>query len=58
LTEKAKQIMAKTETSKNGFFYVAEAFGNFRLPGLDLEAVVATQRKNLEALTRASSGWQ
>jgi hypothetical protein len=49
LTEKAKQIMAKTETSKNGFFYVAEAFGNFRLP---------TQRKNLEALTRASSGWQ
>jgi phasin family protein len=54
LTQKAKEIMAKTETSKNGFFDVAKAFGNFRLPGLDVEAVVATQRKNLEALTQAS----
>jgi phasin family protein len=46
--------MAKTETSKNGFFDVAKAFGNFRLPGLDVEAFVATQRKNFEALTQAS----
>ncbi len=46
--------MAKTETSKNGFFDVTKAFGDFRLPGLDVEAVVATQRKNLEALTQAN----
>jgi phasin family protein len=46
--------MAKTETSTNGFFDVTKAFGDLRLPGLDVEAVVATQRKNLEALTKAN----
>ena len=45
--------MAKTETSTNGFFDVTKAFGDLRLPGLDVEAIVATQRKNLEALTQA-----
>ena len=49
--------MAKTEkieASTNGFFDVTNAFGDVRLPGLDVEAIVATQRKNLEALTQAS----
>ncbi|MGO8917757.1 MAG: phasin family protein [Stellaceae bacterium] len=46
--------MAKTETSKNGFFDVTKAFGNFRPPELDVEAVAATQQKNFEALTHAN----
>ena len=46
--------MAKTEASKNGFFDVADVFGDFRLPGIDVDAVVATQRKNFEALTQAN----
>jgi phasin family protein len=45
--------MAKTETSGNGLFDVTKAFSDFRLPGLDVEAIVATQRKNLEALAQA-----
>src|ERR1700730_2491935 len=52
-----KVVMAKTEkteTSANGFFDVTKALGDFRLPGLDVEAIVATQRKNLEALTQAN----
>jgi phasin family protein len=52
-----KDVMAKTEkteTSTHGFFDVTKAFGDFRLPGLDVEAIVATQRKNLEALTEAN----
>src|ERR1700687_3911296 len=52
-----KDVMAKTEkteTSTNGFLDVTKAFGDFRLPGLDVEAIVATQRKNLEALTQAN----
>src|SRR5260370_36190457 len=44
----------KTEASANGFFDVTKALGDFRLPGLDVEAIVATQRKNLEALTQAN----
>jgi phasin family protein len=44
----------KTEASANGFFDVTKAFGDFRLPGLDVEAIVAIQRKNLEALTQAN----
>jgi phasin family protein len=46
--------MAKNGTSDTGFFDMTKAFGEFRLPGLDVEAVVATQRKNLEALTQAN----
>lgn len=49
-----KGVMAKTETSANGFFDVTKAFGDFRLPGLDVEAIVAIQRKNLEALAQAN----
>jgi phasin family protein len=44
----------KTEASTHGSFDVTKAFGEFRLPGLDVEAIVATQRKNLEALTEAN----
>jgi phasin family protein len=44
----------KTEASKNGFLDVTKAFGDLRLPGFDVEAVVATQRKNFEALTQAN----
>ncbi len=44
----------KTETSTHAFFDVTKAFGDFRLPGLDVETIVATQRKNLEALTQAN----
>jgi phasin family protein len=46
--------MAKTEARKNGFFDLTKAFGDFRMPGFDIEALVASQRKNLEALTQAS----
>ena len=61
--------MAKTETTKNGFADVAKAFdvtkafdmsnvtkafSEMKLPGLDVEAVVAAQRKNLEAFTQAN----
>ncbi len=44
----------KTEASTNGFFDVTKSVGDVRLPGLDVEAIVATQRKNLEALTQAN----
>jgi phasin family protein len=53
-SRKAKEIMAKTETRKNGFFDVTKLFGDFRLPGIDVDAVVAAQRKNVEALTQAN----
>ena len=49
--------MAKTANSKNGaqgLFDVTQAFGEFRLPGLDVQAIVETQRKNLEAFTQAN----
>jgi phasin family protein len=49
--------MAKTsvsETTTNGFLDVTKIFGNFRMPGLDIETIVAMQRKNLEAFTQAN----
>ncbi len=60
--------MAKTEKTetKSGFaeaakafdvskaFEVTKALGEFRLPGLDIEAMAQSQRKNLEALTQAN----
>lgn len=46
--------MAKTESSKNGFFDVTKVFGEFRLPAVDVDAVVTAQRKNFEALSQAS----
>jgi hypothetical protein len=44
--------MANTDASTNGVFDVTKAFGDFGLPGLDVEAIVAIQRKNLEALAQ------
>jgi phasin family protein len=41
-------------TSKNGFFDVSKVMSDFRVPGIDLEAVAASQRKNLEAFTQAN----
>jgi len=52
--KKLKDIMAKTTNSKDEFFDVTKAFGDFRLPGFDVEAIVDAQRKNLEALTQAN----
>ena len=50
--------MANTHTAatatKNGFFDVTKAMADFRVPGVDVEAVVASQRKNIEALTQAN----
>ena len=41
---------------KNPFldFDVTRLMGEFRLPGLDTEALMAAQRRNIEALTRAN----
>ena len=49
--------MAKTTektAGSNGFFDVTKAFGEFHLPGFNVEAFAACQRKNLEALTQAN----
>jgi hypothetical protein len=46
--------MAKNEMSKNGLFDVTKVFGEFRLPGIDVDAVVAAHRKNVDALTQAN----
>lgn len=35
-------------------FDMTKAFGEMKLPGIDVEAVAASQRKNLEALTQAN----
>jgi phasin family protein len=43
-----------TTTTKNGLSDVTKVMGDFRIPGIDLEAAVATQRKNIEALTQAN----
>ena len=41
---------------KNPFFDmdVGKAFGNFSMPSFDAESAMATQRKNIEALTQAN----
>jgi phasin family protein len=44
--------MAKT--GNNGFFDAAKAFGDFRVPGVDIQAIVEAQRRNFEALTQAN----
>jgi len=43
-----------TSTTKNDLFDVTKIMGDFRVPGVDLEAAVASQRKNIEALTQAN----
>jgi phasin family protein len=35
-------------------FDLGKAMADFRVPGIDVDAVVATQRKNIEALTQAN----
>jgi phasin family protein len=49
-----KEIMAKTVAAGNGFLDAAKAFGDFRIPEFDVQAIVDAQRKNFEALTRAN----
>ena len=47
--------MAKTpNSSKYPFPEFAKAFGDFKLPGVDVETIVAIQRKNLEAFAQAN----
>ncbi len=49
--------MAKTSektNGSNGFFDITRPFGDFQLPGVNVEAIAASQRKNLEALTQAN----
>jgi phasin family protein len=48
------ETMAKTTTSGNGFLDLGKAFGDFRIPNFDVEAIIQAQRKNLEALTQAN----
>ncbi len=43
-----------TTATKNGFFDVTKVMGDFRVPGIDVEAAVASQRKNIEAITQAN----
>ena len=43
-----------TSTTKNGLFDVTKIMSDFRVPGIDMEAAVASQRKNIEALTQAN----
>ena len=45
---------ANTTTGKSGLFDVTKVMGDFRVPGIDLEAAVSSQRKNIEALTQAN----
>jgi phasin family protein len=35
-------------------FDISKFIGDFKVPGLDVESVVASQRKNIEALTQAN----
>jgi phasin family protein len=48
--------MAMTTNGKQTFFDVdvGKAFAGFTFPGFDVETLVASQRKNLEALTQAN----
>jgi phasin family protein len=52
-----ESIMASktvADATRSGFFDMTKAFADFKVPGLDLEAVAASQRKNVEALTQAN----
>lgn len=46
--------MAKTTGSKQEPVDLSKVFGELRFPGFDVEAIMQTQRKNLEALTEAN----
>jgi phasin family protein len=45
---------AMNDATTNGFLDLTKIWGNFRIPGLDVETIVAIQRKNLEAFTQAN----
>ncbi len=47
--------MAK-QSSGNPFleFDISKVLGDFKVPGLDVDAILATQRKNIEAVTAAN----
>ena len=46
--------MAKTDATKNPFPDVTKLIEQLKLPGLDVSKLMETQRKNIEALTRAN----
>jgi phasin family protein len=50
----AKETMAKTTTTQNRSFDLPQVLGDLRVPGLDLQALAESQRKNFEALTQAN----
>jgi phasin family protein len=45
---------AAATATKNGFLDVTKVMADFRVPDVDVEAVVANQRRNIEALTQAN----
>jgi phasin family protein len=46
--------MPKPTTRPNDAFDFTKVWGEFRFPGVDVEPIVASQRKNLEALVQAN----
>jgi phasin family protein len=42
------------QRGKNGLLDVTRPFGNFAAPGIDFDAVLSSQRKNLDALTQVN----
>ena len=48
-----RPVRVKPEKAKDGSLDFTKAFGDIRMPGLDLQALAASQHKNLEALAQA-----
>jgi phasin family protein len=46
--------MAAKQAPSNIEFDVTKMIGEFKVPGVDIETLVASQRKNIEALTQAN----
>ena len=46
--------MAAKQTEQFFDFDVSKYLGDFKVPGVDVETIVASQRKNIEALTEAN----
>jgi len=46
--------MAAKQTEQLFDFDVSKYLGDFKVPGVDVETIVANQRKNIEALTQAN----
>jgi phasin family protein len=53
---KEMQMLKKAEavTVSNGSFDLTKQMTRFGVPGIDVDAVIATQQKNVEALTQAN----